>query len=215
MALNSPDPTKTTRFRGPAMISLRGASVHSPQTIGDGGDIGLRIGLPTGQTVNAIQIEKPEGTVLWAVDQNGNQYSNGVTAATAQQVAQFALSTANIEGMFAAPVTVVPAPAANQVLLIDEIFVQTKPGATQFTGGGAASFVYHGTAVSPHTGSVTAAQINAATAKYLLLPPYVAALLDLTTALGLGLDITNATGAFATGNGSAILTIYYSTVTLG
>ena len=106
------------------------------------------------------------------------------------QKAVVTLTAAQIMAMYAAPQSVLPAPAPGQVLVIDQIIVQTKPGATQFTGGGAVSFQYHGTGVVPPPTGVV--QAPAAT----------------------GLDILNATAAFATGNGSLVVTVFYSIITL-
>jgi hypothetical protein len=125
------------------------------------------------------------------------------------------LTTAQVEAMYATPVNIIPAPAAGQVIMVDCILVETKPGTTQFTAGGAVTFQYHGTSINPHTGTVTAAQMNAASpGKTLYLGPNTSGTIDLTSCAGLGLDITNATQAFATGNGTPIITIWYSIVTL-
>lgn len=117
----------------------------------------------------------------------------------------FTLTTANITGMNGTPVTVIPAPASNLALVIDVIMFQMKPGATQFTGGGAVTFVYHGGSVNPHAGNVPAATVTSASASETQLPPPSAAIV---IPPGTGLDITNATAAFATGNGSAVVKIF-------
>jgi hypothetical protein len=132
-----------------------------------------------------------------------------------QQVAQVTLTAAQLQAMYAAPVSILPAPAAGKLLIIDAIAFQFKHGATQFTGGGAVSFVYHGTAVTPHTGSVAAAVVTAAADDVQYLGPNTSAAIDLQTAVNIGLDIKNATAAFATGNGTAIVTVWYSVLTLG
>ncbi len=67
------DPTKPTRFKGPTVITLRGAgsSGNDPWKIGSGGDVGLDIQIPTTQTANAFQITRPDGTVIYAIGPNG------------------------------------------------------------------------------------------------------------------------------------------------
>lgn len=132
-----------------------------------------------------------------------------------QQVAQVSLTAAQLMAMFATPQSVLPAPGAGKVLIVDAITFQFKHGATQFTGGGAISFVYHGTAVTPHTGTVAAATVTAAADDVQYLGPNVTAAIDLQSAINLGLDIKVATAAFATGNGMAIVTVWYSILTLG
>ena len=60
---------KTTRFRGPTQVTLRGAgsSGNDPLLKGVGSDIGLRIAVPVGQTAPAFTIEQPEGTVIYSL----------------------------------------------------------------------------------------------------------------------------------------------------
>jgi hypothetical protein len=67
------DPTKPTRFKGPTVVTLRGAGSlgNDPLTIGAGSDIGLDIQVPIGQTANCFQISKPDGTVIYSIDANG------------------------------------------------------------------------------------------------------------------------------------------------
>lgn len=67
------DPTKPTRFKGPTVITLRGAdsSGNDPLKIGDGSDIGLDIQVPTGQTANCFQITEPAGTVIYSIGPGG------------------------------------------------------------------------------------------------------------------------------------------------
>ena len=132
-----------------------------------------------------------------------------------QQVKQVTLTAAQLMAMKATPVSIIPAPGAGKLIIIDAIAFQFKNGATQFTGGGAVSFVYHGTAITPHTGTIAAAVVNAAAADVQYLGPNTSAAIDLQTAINTGLDITNATAAFAVGNGTAIVTVWYSVVTLG
>ena len=65
--------SKPTRFKGPTVVTLRGAgsSGNDPLVKGDGGDVGLDIQIPTAQTANAFQITKPDGTVIYAIGPNG------------------------------------------------------------------------------------------------------------------------------------------------
>lgn len=128
------------------------------------------------------------------------------------QKATVALSAANILAMNGTPVPILPALAAGQVLVIDQIVVQFKAGSTQFASGGAVTFQYHGTSVNPHAGNVPAATINSASSSNNVLAPPSAVIQPPTAT---GLEITNGTGAFTTGNGTAIVTVYYSILTLG
>ena len=127
------------------------------------------------------------------------------------QKAVMTLTAAQIMAMYAAPVSILPAPAAGQVLVIDQFIVQMKPGATPFTGGGAVSFQYHGTAIVPHSANVPAATVTSAAASENVVPPPTGVI---QPPVATGIDITNATAAFAAGNGTMIVTVFYSIITL-
>jgi len=127
------------------------------------------------------------------------------------QKAVVTLTAAQILAMNGTPQSILPAPAAGQVLVIDQIIAQMKPGATQFTGGGAVTFQYHGTAVVPHSGNIPAATINAAAGSENVVPPPTG---TIQPPAATGLDITNGTAAFATGNGTLVVTVFYSLITL-
>jgi hypothetical protein len=121
------------------------------------------------------------------------------------------LTAAQIIAMNGAPVNILPAPPAGQAIVVDQFIAQMKPGATQFTGGGAVSFQYHGTAVVPHSANIPAATINSATASENVVPPPTGVIQPPTAT---GIDITNAAAAFATGNGTLVVTVFYSIITL-
>ena len=127
------------------------------------------------------------------------------------QKAVVTLTAAQILGMNAAPASILPAPAAGQVIVVDQFIVQMKPGGTQFTGGGAVSFQYHGTGIVPHSANVPATTINSATASENVVPPPTGVIQPPSAT---GIDITNATAAFATGNGTMVVTVFYSIITL-
>jgi predicted RecA/RadA family phage recombinase len=127
------------------------------------------------------------------------------------QKAVVTLTAAQIMAMYGAAVSILPAPAAGQVLVVDQFIVQMKPGVTQFTGGGAVSFQYHGTGVVPHSSSIPAATITSAAASENVVPPPTGVIQPPSAT---GIDIVNATGAFATGNGTMVVTVFYSIITL-
>lgn len=119
------------------------------------------------------------------------------------------VTAAQVLAMFGTPVPLLLAPTANpiakRIFLPTKIVVQVIPGTTQFASGGAVSFVYHGGAVSPVV-TLAAAQVNSATGTVNVLGPVSAAFVPpLTTSI----DITNATGAFTTGNGTLQVTFFY------
>lgn len=73
MAAQRGSSSKPTRVKGTLVVTLRGAGStgHDPLTVGAGGDVGLAIQLPVAQTVNALQIDKPAGTIIFAIGPDG------------------------------------------------------------------------------------------------------------------------------------------------
>jgi hypothetical protein len=126
--------------------------------------------------------------------------------------ARVPLTAAQLEAMYAAPVSILPAPGAGYMIVVDQIELEIIAGGTAFTAGGAISLVYHGGSVSPHASSIPAADLTGAsgTAIYQL-PPITAVI---AVPANTGIDITNATQAFASGNGSGIVLIQYRIVLL-
>lgn len=122
------------------------------------------------------------------------------------------LTAAQLEAMNGTPVSIVPAPGAGMVLIVDSIELEIIAGGSAFTGGGVITFVYHGGSINPHSSSIPAADLTGAsgTAVYQLPPPSAVIAPPANT----GIDITNATTAFAAGNGSAVVLIQYRIVTL-
>lgn len=147
------------------------------------------------------------GNILASVDNNGNWAQSGLPGMKFCET-QVTLTAAQIIAMKTTPVSILPAPAAGVAIVPDYCAFQMKPGGTQFTGGGLVTFVYHGTGTSIHGSSdgIPAATVNSATASNNLLSP-VQAVIQPPAATGV--DITNATNPFATGNGTAVVTIGY------
>jgi predicted RecA/RadA family phage recombinase len=127
----------------------------------------------------------------------------------------FTLTAAQLIAMYTAPITLIPAPGAGKAVLVDQdILFEMATTATQFTGGGAVSFPYHGGGTVVHAGSVPASVVTAAAgSSYTLLGSAVAAN-GTTVPANTGVDITNATAAFAAGTGTAKVQMRYRIVTL-
>lgn len=117
------------------------------------------------------------------------------------------LTSANILGMNASPVTVIAAVASKAILIEAIEFVMTRT-ATAYANGGAVSFQYAG-------GSAVAATIastvvtGAAGTTYTLRT--ASDLSDIASAaiINTALTITNATAPFITGTGTAVINIIY------
>ncbi len=185
-----------------------------------GGQIAV-IQLPPGQVDNAIEIQDSTGAipatgkVLFAIDPVGNLQYSGVTKAS-QQVTQVTLTAANIIAMFTTPVPILPAPGLiTQAILVEQIAFELDLTATAFASGGVVHFYYHGQTTEIMAQTIAAATVNggAGQSVYLLEPVQTAGGSVITP--GVGIDITNLTGVFATGTGTIKVTVWYSILTLG
>jgi hypothetical protein len=124
------------------------------------------------------------------------------------------LTAAQLVAMEAAPVSVIAAPGAGFAIVIDSVLLEMTTTSTVFTGGGAVSFVYHGTGTAVHAGSIPASVVTAAAGvSYTLLGP-AAATTGTTAPANTGVDITNATAPFAAGTGTAKVKLKYRVIAL-
>lgn len=208
--------TGATRLKGPTVITMRGAGSvgHDPLTKGAGLDVGLSVQIPTAQTANAFQIEKPDGTVIFQVDASGNIGSNSVLNIVSRKT-QVTLTAANLIAMNGTPVSILAAPAAGIAIVVTRILFEMKRTATAFTSGGVITFQYHTATTTVHSGSIPASRLTTAGAANTLdVLVTDSPTNSLLCAQADGIDITNATAGFATGTGTAVVTIMYDLVTL-
>jgi hypothetical protein len=142
--------------------------------------------------------------------------SQGAIDSSIAATATVALSAAQLIAMGTVPVSILAAPGAGKAILVEQILFEMTRTGTAFTGGGALNFQYHTTTTSvPHAGTIPATLVTTGGAG------------SAQTALGMnvganglvipsneGIDITNATAAFAAGTGTAKVFIKYRIVTL-
>lgn len=124
---------------------------------------------------------------------------------------RFLLSSANILGMFAAPVTVIGAPGAGKTIIVESITFKMTRTATAYAGGGAVSFKYAGGATLSAAIAATVITTGGAGVEYNHVGPLEASLTPVPNA---GVQITNAVAAFTTGTGTAEIVIKYRIVSL-
>jgi predicted RecA/RadA family phage recombinase len=132
------------------------------------------------------------------------------------QEATVAITSANILGMNASPVSVLAAPGAGKAILVEGILFEMTRTSTAYANGGAVSFQYHTTTASvPHAGTIAASLVTTggAGSAQTWLGPNVGTN-GLVIPANEGIDITNATAAFITGTGTAKVFIKYRIVTL-
>lgn len=131
------------------------------------------------------------------------------------QVASVSLAAADIIGMNGTPVQILAAPGSGKAIVVESIVFEMIRSSTAFTGGGAVSFQYHTTTTSvPHAGSIQASVVTGAAGTVLVaLGPNVGSN-GLVVPANEGIDITNATAAFAAGTGTAKVFIKYRVITV-
>jgi hypothetical protein len=131
------------------------------------------------------------------------------------QQAIIPLTLAQLQGMYAAPVPILPAPAAGQLILVKSALLNITYGSAAFAGGGAIQLQYgntvHGGGVAAST-SVSAASLIAVAANESLLFSPPASIIS-AGAIGAGIWLSNATAAFTGGTGdTANLIVNYTAV---
>jgi hypothetical protein len=124
------------------------------------------------------------------------------------------LTAAQINTLHSAPVTVIPAPGAGKVLVLDSLSIQTLPGTVNFTSGGAITAVYHGGSTALHASSLPNTVVQSGTGSITNLGP-LGASNGLTLSVNTGVDIVAASADFASGNGALVINLWYSVITLG
>ena len=123
-------------------------------------------------------------------------------------VAEVALTAANIIAMYTTPVTLV-AGVAGKVLEVVSAVIIFDYGTVQMTGGGTVKLVEE-TVGTVLTGTIAASVINAAADSINRLLP-----LAVATTEAKGIQISNSTAVFATGDGVARVKVTYRTHTTG
>lgn len=127
------------------------------------------------------------------------------------QVVQVPLTSANILAMNATPVTLIAAPGAGKVIVVDDILLKMVTTATAYANGGAVELRYTNASGAKVTADIAAAVITAGAGTSYTKVKGVEA--SLTVVANAAIVITNATAAFITGTGAGVLTIHYRVVT--
>ena len=128
---------------------------------------------------------------------------NALAPSTALQIAEVSLSAADLIAMNATPVEVVAAPGAGLALEFVSATMFFDYGTTQFTGGGN---IYLETADGYTVSNLTGAAAITSAADAII---YMAPVGVVSDADNQALQITNATAAFATGDGVARIKVAY------
>jgi hypothetical protein len=134
------------------------------------------------------------------------------TSQSLVQHSQITLSSAQILAMYVTPVQLIPAPATGLSIVVDRWRLRMIASATAYASGGAVNIQYGNTGSGGGTalgGTAAAALVTTAT------PGTVDSQISLgastqTLTQASGVFITNATGAFTTGTGTAVIDIWFA-----
>ncbi len=132
--------------------------------------------------------------------------------------ATVALTAAQVNGMYATPVQLLPAPGAGKLIIVDSILWDIAFVSAQYAAGGAIAAQYGNTihgAGPAASGTLAAASLNGVVASGFLSNAGSAGLLNVTAAASenTAVFISNATAAFTTGDSTVNLYIRYRIVT--
>jgi len=123
------------------------------------------------------------------------------------------LTTAQILGMFAAPVAILPAPGVGQFILVTSFIYENIFNTTAFQAGGAVTLNYT-TSTTAASAALSAANTALQAASSVIAGVGIATVLPTGANANQGITIQNATQAFTTGDGSAKITVVYTILTL-
>lgn len=126
------------------------------------------------------------------------------------------LTAAQINGMYAAPVLVVPAPGAGRAIVVNGLAWNFVYGSAAFASGGVVTLQYGSTVHAGGTLTTTgiaAASVIGVTANSLLTDTAIPIVATSANTVNAGIYISNATGAFTTGTGTtSTLTVFYTII---
>lgn len=171
-------------------------------------------GVPS-QTADMFGVYDTNRNLLAFIDCNGLISAGGSAGnKVVHGVYEQDLTAAQIISMFTTPIAVVPAPPAGNAIVVQQIVVVLNLTATAFASGGVVHFFYHGQTTEIMAQTLAAATVNGATGQYIFVLEPVQTSGGSVVTKEVGIDITNLTGVFATGTGTAKIFTTYQIVTL-
>jgi hypothetical protein len=130
-----------------------------------------------------------------------------------QQQASVTLTNAQILAMYTTPVTIIAAQGAGSFIKVVDMTLENVDGGTAYTSGGAIQLSY-GTALTyPATATVAATFLTSPTVSQMITAAGALATTPSSNVLNTAVDISNATGVFATGTGTLVVRVSYRVIT--
>lgn len=147
----------------------------------------------------------PGQSARYESDGTGTWYCFNQPANTGQ--INVTLSSANILAMNATPVSLIPAPGAGKIIVVDHISLKMVTTATQYANGGALEFRYTDGSGAKVSADIAAAVITAGAGTSYTSVRGVTT--SLTNVVNAAVVVDNATAAFITGTGAGVIAIEY------
>jgi hypothetical protein len=166
------------------------------------------VGNPTGGLANAEGITLGNGLAFagTTLELNPNLLN----------MVEVSLSAAQFNGMYATPVQLVAAPGANNVILVDKVVLNMTFVSAQYAAGGAVGLQYGNTAhlAGPAASATEAASdyTSAAASTLFSIAGSLSTGAPVASAANAGVFISNASGAFTTGDGTFNVRVWYKVV---
>jgi hypothetical protein len=151
----------------------------------------------------------------WALDTSGTIGDSGYNVNNIQQYASVAITAAEFNGMYAAPKLLIAAPGANMQIIVDQMELVMTFVSAQYAAGGVVAAQYdstvHGAGVLA-TATEAAADFTGAAASTTFRSFGSTAVAPFTTTVNKGIYLSNASGAFTTGDSTFVAKIHYRIV---
>lgn len=155
-------------------------------------------------------------TVGWYdISKSGENWS--LIPSTGQLIRQYVsvpITAAQFNGMYAAPIELVPAAGASTLLVLDQLQLVMTYNSAAYAAGGVAAVQYdatiNGAGVIASTTLAAATFQSTASTTYTMNAGVVA--LPFTTTANKGLYLSNITGAFTTGDSPMVAHVWYRTI---
>ena len=138
-----------------------------------------------------------------------------VTPSLLQHV-QIAMTAAEFNGMYAAPKLLVAAPGANKLVVVDKVLLNQTFVSASYASGGVVAPQYdstvHGGGTAASSATIAAATINGIASNSIVGLTGLTAVTASAALINKGIYLSNATGAFTTGDGTWTVDVWYHTI---
>lgn len=186
-------------------------TLHSVQVYGAGTDTINTVATGTGVPL------LPDQTSIYTCTTPGNWFTDSYPVNQIPTlIATVPLTAAQFNGMFATPVQLVAAPGANTMISVEKVVLQMTFGSADFAAGGVVVAQYgntiHGAGTPASTTEAAADFFAAANTVFQL--GGATGVIPTANASNIGVFLSNATGAFTTGDSTFVVKVYYRLVNL-